>query len=90
MALGAFSDIALGTMDKKSKELKDVWLLGSNLSNSIDNDALYFRNYEYRHIISNDNNEMKQIEAEMDKLNGNISKEIKGKNSNWYNFWGHP
>jgi hypothetical protein len=51
MVLGAFSDLALGTMDKKSKELKEVWLLGSNLSNSLNNDALYFRNYEYRHII---------------------------------------
>lgn len=77
MILGFFSSFTLGIMDKRLMELNDVWLHGVDLSQSIKNNAIDFNNFEFRHIMSTDDDTNTQFEEDMDKLNDNITKDIK-------------
>lgn len=77
LVLGVFAEYTLSVMDKKSKEINDIWLHGIDLTHTMKNDGANFKVDEYMHIISTNVSGMLNLESDMSRINGYMKDNIK-------------
>lgn len=75
-SISIYSEFAMNKISKKTTEISINWLSGVDLSGSINTMTSDYRILEFRHIISEDPQEMNQLNKDINEKNSEIQKAI--------------